>query len=180
MKIVAMVGSPSKTSINRSVVEFMKDRYGDRLDIKILAIEDLPFYNYEIEDNPPQLILEMREDIREADGILFATPEYNQSIPATMKNALDWFSRVEPVLLGKPGMIMGVSPGRLGTVRAQEHLKDILTSQMVGVLPLPGTEVFIGSYYDQIDESGVLSDGNTIAFLDEALDKFINWIEKVK
>jgi len=179
MKIVAMVGSPSKGSINRKVAEFMKERYKDKLDIKILKIEELPFYDYEMDDNPPELVLEMRKDILGADGILFATPEYNQSIPATLKNAIDWFSRVEPVLMNKPGMIVGASPGRLGTVRAQEHLKDILTSQMVGVLPLPRTEVFIGSYYDQVDEDGVLNNEGTIGFLDESINSFIDWIERI-
>ena len=180
MNIVAMVGSPSSNSINRKVVEFMKGRYKDKIDISILEIAELPFHNYDTEDNPPELIVEMRKEILEADGVLFATPEYNQSIPATLKNAIDWFSRVEQVLMKKPAMIIGVSPGRLGTVRAQEHLKDILTSQMVGVLPLPATEVFIGSYYDLIDENGVLKDESTIEFLDSSVDAFIDWVNKIK
>lgn len=179
MNIVAMVGSPSKNSINKKVVEFMKDRYKDKLDITILEIDKLPFHNYDTEDTPPELIIEMRKQILEADGVLFATPEYNQSIPATLKNAIDWFSRVEAVLMDKPAMIVGASPGRLGTVRAQEHLKDILTSQFVGMLPVPKTEVFIGGYYDQVDEDGYLNNEGTIGFLDTCVDNFIDWIKVV-
>ena len=179
MKLVAMSGSPSKDSINKKVLEFMKDRYKDKLDIKILEIDKLPFYNYDIENTPPELVVEMRKEIKEADAIIFATPEYNQSIPATLKNAIDWFSRVELVLMKKPAMILGASPGRLGTVRAQEHLKDVLTSQYVGVLPLPGTEVFIGSYYDQVDENGILNNESTIEFLDMAVDNLIDWVNKI-
>ena len=125
MKIVAMVGSMSKESNNKKVVKFMQKRYKDKLDIEILSIDKLPMYNQDIELNPPELVVDLREKIKSSDGILFATPEYNHSIPAVLKNAIDWFSRVEPVLIGKPSMVIGATMGNLGTVRAQVHLRQI-------------------------------------------------------
>lgn len=180
MKIVAMVGSLSKASINRRLAEFLKDRYKGKMDIEILEIDKLPFYDYEIEEEKNTLLDNMRNSIREADGVLFLTPEYNASIPAILKNAIDWFSRVDQVLIDKPGMILGATPGRLGTVKAQEHLKDILTSQQLGVLLVPRTDILIGSYYDQIDGEGNLVDKDTLGFLDASFENFKKWIEKLR
>lgn len=180
MNIVALVGSMSKDSNNRKIVEFMKDRYKDRMDIEILPIEKLPMYNQDIELDPPEIVDELRQKIKQSDGILFATPEYNHSISAVLKNAIDWFSRVERVMIGKPSMIVGASLGTLGTVRAQVHLRQILNSGGVGTLNLPGNEVFIGNVHEKLDKDGNLVDESTIKYLDKVVDNFIAWINKIK
>lgn len=179
MKIVAMVGSPSVNSINRKLGNFLKEKYADKMEIEFLEIEKLPFHNYDTENNPPELILEMREKIKEADGVLFITPEYNHSVPPVLKNAIDWFSRVEQVLLYKPALIMGASPGRMGTVRAQEHLKDILAGPGTTMHICPNNEVILGGFTKLLDENGKLVDERTIGFIDKAMNRYIEWVEEV-
>jgi len=180
MKIVAMVGSMSKDSNNKKIVKFMQERYSDKLEIEILPIGQLPMYNQDIELNPPEIVVDLREKIKISDGILFATPEYNHSIPAVLKNAIDWFSRVEPVMIGKPSMIVGATLGNLGTVRAQTHLRQILNSGLVNTLNLPANEVFISSVGEKLNENGDLVHQPTIEHLDKVVKNFIDWVEKLK
>lgn len=179
MNIVAIAGSIRKESYNKKLVKFMKERYKDKVNIEILDIGDIPMYSEDIELNPPEIINELRQKIKNSDGILFSTPEYNHSIPGVLKNALDWFSRVERVMLDKPGMIVGASMGAFGTVKAQIHLRQILNSGGVGVITLPGNEVFIGNIQDKMDEEGKLTDESTIEFLDKTMEEFIKWSEKI-
>lgn len=180
MKVVAMIGSNRKESYNKSVVEYMKERYQDKIDIDILPIEALPFYNQDEELNPPEIVKELRERIKSADAVLFATPEYNGSISGMLKNAIDWFSRVDLVLVNKPGMIVGASMGVLGTVKAQLQLRQILNSRGVGVLTLPGNEVLIGSVQNKMDEKGNLTDQQTIDFLDSVVHNFVQWCDTLQ
>lgn len=180
MNIVAIVGSISKNSYNRKIVEFMKERYRDKIDIQILSIEELPMYNEDIELSPPSVVKEIKDKIKSSDGILIATPEFNHSIPGVLKNALDWFSRVEYVMIDKPSMIIGASQGGFGTIRAQTNLRQILNSGAIRTLNLPGNEVFISSVQDKVDENGVLIDESTIRQLDKVIDNFIEWINRVK
>ncbi len=179
MKIVALVGSMSEESNNRKIVEFMKERYKDDLEIEILPIERLPMYNQDIELDPPEIVQELRKKIKESDGILFATPEYNHSIPAVLKSAIDWFSRVERVMINKPSMVVGATLGNLGTVRAQVHLRQILNSGGVATLNLPGNEVFINSVHEKLDKDGNLIDEPTIEYLDKVVKNFIDWVKKI-
>ena len=179
MKIVAIAGSISKESYNKKLVNFIKKRYKDKLDIEILDLDDIPMYNEDKEMEPPDIIKEIRKKIVASDGILISTPEYNHSIPGVLKNALDWLSRVEQVLLNKPGMIVGASMGMFGTVKAQIHLRQILNSGGIGVITLPANEVFIGNIQDKMDEEGNLTDEVTIKFLDNTMDEFIKWVEKI-
>ncbi|MFD1348882.1 NADPH-dependent FMN reductase [Oceanobacillus caeni] len=178
MKIVAMVGSVRRESYNMKLVRYMQERYSSEVEIEILPINELPFYNEDEELNPPELVKILREKIKESDGILFATPEYNASIPAVLKNAIDWFSKVEPVLVNKPAMIVGASMGVLGTVKAQLHLREILNAKNVSTRILPGNEVYVGSVHQKIDEYGNLKDEATIQFIDSVMDQYIKWVER--
>ena len=180
MKIVAIAGSNGRNSNNKKLLNFMKTRYEDKLDMEILDIGEIPMYNQDNELNPPDIVKELRAKIKASDGILISTPEYNHSIPGVLKNALDWFSRVEYVMIGKPAMVVGVSMGNLGTVKAQMHLRQILNSGAIGAITLPANEVFIGTIQDKIDESGNLIDEGTIKYLDETVDNFIEWVKKIK
>lgn len=180
MKVVAIAGSNGKDSNNKKLLNFMKVRYDDKLDIEILDIGEMPMYNQDNELNPPDIVKSIKAKIKSSDGILISTPEYNHSIPGILKNALDWFSRVDQVMIGKPAMVVGVSMGNLGTVKAQMHLREILNSGGIGTMTLPGNEVFIGTIQDKIDESGKLVDEGTIKYLDSTMDNFIQWVEKIK
>jgi len=180
MKIVAIVGSISEKSNNKKLAEFMKERYKDKFEIEVISLKDIPIYNEDNELDPPSVVKEVKSKIKESDGILIVTPEYNHSIPGVLKNALDWFSRVDRVMVGKPTMIVGASMGALGTVKAQIHLRQILNSGGVAALTLPGNEVLIGSIQDKVDEKGNLTDKATIKFLDKVVDNFVEWAEKIK
>lgn len=180
MKISALVGSNRKESYNKKLALFMQKRYQVQVEIDILPLENLPMYNQDDELSPPASVIELRKKILESDGILIATPEYNHSIPGFLKNAIDWLSRVEKVMVRKPVMIVGASGGVLGTARAQMHLRQILNSPGVAALTLPGNEVFIGGVQDKIDESGTLIHVPTVQFLDTVVNNFIDWVEKTK
>lgn len=178
VKIVALVGSNRKESFNKKLAVYMQDRYQKTAEIEILPIEKLPMYNQDDELTPPEIVTEIKKKVAESDGVLFVTPEYNHSIPAFLKNAIDWFSRVDKVMVNKPVMIIGSSPGALGTVRAQMHLRQILNSPGISALPLPGNEVFIGAVHEKLDESGKLVHEPTVQFIDTVMDNYINWIKK--
>ncbi|WP_067724733.1 NADPH-dependent FMN reductase [Oceanobacillus damuensis] len=180
MKVVAMVGSNRQESYNMKLTKFMQKRYAGKIDIEILPIDQLPFYNQDEELDAPAIVKELREKIKGSDGILFATPEYNASISGILKNAIDWFSRVETVMVGKPAMVVGASMGALGTVKAQMHLRQILNAPGVGTLTLPGNEVFIGSVHEKFDDEDNLNDESTVQFIDSVVTNFVNWAENAK
>ncbi|SHE93640.1 NAD(P)H-dependent FMN reductase [Seinonella peptonophila] len=180
MKIVALVGSNRSDSYNKKLALFMKERYQAKLSIELVPIDQLPIYNQDDELNPPDIVKLVKAQIADSDGVLMLTPEYNHSISAVLKNALDWCSRVEQVLVNKPTMVAGASMGLHGTVRAQMHLRDILNSPGVSALVLPGNEIFVGVVHEKIDEAGQLIDQPTIEFIDQVVDRFIKWIHTVK
>ena len=180
MKIAAIVGSNRKNSYNRKLAVFIQERYQDKLEIELLPIEKLPLYNEDEEFNPIPIVKDIKNKICECAGVIIATPEYNHSIPGLLKNAIDWFSRVETVMVNKPVMIVGCTTGALGTVRAQMHLRQILNSPGISTLILPGNEVLINNVQEKIDNKGKLTHEPTILFLDRVIHNFIEWIEKNK
>lgn len=177
MKIVALVGSLRKQSYNRALVKTVEERYKDLFSLQIAEIGTLPFYNEDDENDPPQSVVQFKRSISGADGVLIATPEFNWSIPGALKSALDWTSRVDRVMVNKPVMIVGVSTGMVGTLRAQQHLRQILSSSGVSarVLPAAGNEVLINFAKQKFDESGRLIDAATLTFLDEVVQRFVKF-----
>ncbi|MFS0672614.1 NADPH-dependent FMN reductase [Ornithinibacillus sp. 179-J 7C1 HS] len=179
MKVVTLVGSIRKESLNMKIAKFMQERYKDKFDMSILDISVLPFYNQDEEHNPPEVVKDFKKEIASADAVIIVTPEYNWSIPGVLKNALDWVSRVERVFVNKPVFPLGASQGVLGTIRAQLHLREILSSTGVHakVLPPGGNEVLINLAAQKIEqETGTITDITTIEFLDSKVDTFIDFI----
>lgn len=178
LKIVAIVGSIRKESLNMYLAKTMQERYEDKLDIEIADIRSLPHYDQDEESNPPQAVREFKQQIANADGVIILTPEYNWSIPGVLKNALDWASRVEKVFIGKPVFPMGVTMGTLGTIRAQMHLREILTAQQAKQLPPAGNEVLIGFANQKFDaQTGRFIDETTLEFIDNKMELFIDLIK---
>lgn len=173
MKIVAIVGSIRKESFNLKIAKFMQERYKDRMDIEIVNIRDLPHFDQDIENDPPAVVKEFKKTVADADAVLWVTPEYNYSIPGVLKNAIDWLSRVDKVMIGKPSLIIGASMGLLGTVRAQQHLRDILFSSGVSSPIMQGNEVYIASVHEKCNEAGQFVHEQTITKLDTVVDNFI-------
>lgn len=183
MKIIALVGSLRKDSINMQLADTMKERYQDKLTIEIANLRDLPYFDQDEELNPPQVVKDFKNSIAQADGVLIVTPEYNWSVPGVLKNAIDWTSREDKVFIGKPVMVVGATPGAMGTIRAQLHLRDILSSPGIQakLLPPASNEVLVNFATQKFDvTTGRLVDESTLNFLDAKVNNFIEFIGEVK
>lgn len=106
MKLVAFVGSVREKSFNKQIAHFFRDRYKDSFDVNILEMSALPYFDQDVEEDPPEVVKAFKEQVAEADGVLIVTPEYNHSVPGMLKNALDWLSRVEKVMNDKPSYLL--------------------------------------------------------------------------
>lgn len=178
MKIVALPGSLRKDSYNLQLVKTIQERYKDKFELQLADIGRLPHFNQDDENDPPEVVIAFKKQIADADGVLIATPEYNWSIPGVLKNALDWLSRAEKVLVNKPVMIVGVTTGMVGTVRAQLHLRQILDSpgHSARVLRPAGNEVLINMASQKFDETGRLVDKPALALLDGVVQRYLDLI----
>ncbi|KKK36458.1 NADPH-dependent FMN reductase [Mesobacillus campisalis] len=178
MKVVAIVGSIRKNSYNLQLAKYVQKRYANQLEVEILDLAPLPMYNQDIEMDAPQEVLDFKAKVKEADAVLWVTPEYNATIPGVLGNAIDWLSRVEKVMNGKPSIIMGSSMGNLGSVKAQMHLRDILFAVGLNSPVLGGNEVYIGAVHEKFDADGNLTDEATIAFIDGVIANFQEWMKQ--
>ena len=180
IRVKAIIGSTSSTSYNRRLVNFMKKRYADQLDISLVSINDVEMFTVDTESEPPTHAQNFKNDVKDSDAVLFAVPEYNFSIPGAMKNALDWLSRGgEATLRDKPAFIVGSSMGAFGSVRAQIHLREILSNPALSPLILPNNEVYIGAIHDKLNEQDELTDESTVAFLDTVVKNFVDFYERM-
>jgi chromate reductase len=149
-----------------------------RLDMEIVEIRDLPLYNEDDETaTPPRAFTEFRERIRAADGVLFVTPEYNRSVPAALKNAIDVGSRPygKAAWTGKPCAIVSQSPGALGGFGANHHLRQTLPFLNMPAMPAP--EAYLGGIATKF-EGDQLTDDSLRGFLQTFVDAFAAWVEK--
>jgi chromate reductase len=172
----AIVGSLRQDSINRWLFEAMVDLAPPGMDLFEIGAGQLPLFNQDLEDDLPRQVAVFRESVRECDGLVFVSPEYNYSIPGVMKNAIDWASwpQDRPALYGKPGAIIGASAGRSGTMRAQTHLRQILPYCNVHLMNKP--EVFITFASDKFTADGRLTDPATIEQVRAFLSGLEAWI----
>ncbi len=128
MRIGSIVGSLSEVSVNRRMLSALTEIIGSRAELTELPIGDLPVYNRDLDDRFPETATRFKEQLGEVDGLIIVTPEYNRSMPAALKNALEWGSRPggENAFPGIPAGVLGVSSGRLGTALAQHQLREVL------------------------------------------------------
>lgn len=173
IKVKAIIGSNSPTSFNLKLVEYLRKKYADKLEITPVFINNVDMFSVERESDQPEDVKDFLDDVRDSDAVLFAVPEYNFSIPGVLKNAVDWLSRSNFAIKDKPAFMIGSSMGVLGSVRAQMHLREILTNPMLSPALLPNNEVYIGSVHEKMDETGQLTDQATIDFLDKVVNNFI-------
>ena len=129
-KVAVLVGSLRKESINLAYAKALMKLGASRFDFDLVEIGDMPLYNEDLWENPPEAVLRFKSRIEAADAVLFVNPEYNRSITPAMKNAVDWGSRPwgKSSWTGKPAAITGATPGAIGTAVAQAHLRSITTS----------------------------------------------------
>jgi chromate reductase len=131
----------------------------------------------EAEGDPPA-VARFKTALRHADGLLISTPEYNDGIPGVLTTAIDWGSRLpgRSPLSGKPVMLMGASPGQIGTARAQLHLRQLLGHVQARVLPPP--ELLVARAHERFDQDLRLTDGTTRTLLGNLLLRFSRWIAR--
>ena len=159
MKILAVSGSLRAESHNTQLVREAAKLAPAGVEVELWeGIGDLPIYDQDLEHDPPESVHRLREDWAAADAILFATPEFNGSVPGGLKNAIDWASRprLETVLRNKPVAVVGASTGQFGALWAQQDLKRILGMAGARVV---GTEIPVSRAHERVDSSGRLLDG---------------------
>jgi len=171
MKIIAIVGTNSTKSTNRQLLQYMKVHFETKADIELVEIKDIPVFNKPADKKVPDLVLEIADKIKEADGVIIGTPEYDHSIPAVLMNALAWLSYGIFPLLGKPVMITGASYGTLGSSRAQLQLRQILNAPEIKANVL-ADEFLLSHSLQAFDSDGNLVDLETIQKLDAIFDDF--------
>lgn len=178
--VAIVVGSLRKDSLNRKLANALIKIAQPSLSMSIVEIADLPHFNQDWEDNPPQNVLDFRQKIKAANAVLLLTPEYNRSVPGVLKNAVDIASRPygQGVWIGKPGAVVSVSPGALAAFGANHHLRQVMTA--VGIKTMAQPEAYIGNAAALFDDSGALTDASTIKFMEKFLGAFVQWIERNK
>lgn len=181
IKIVAIVGSLRKDSLNRQLALKAGELISDRADFEILDYADVPMMNEDIEFPAPAAVARVREKIKSADGVWFFTPEYNHFFPGVLKNLIDWLSRPVSddegnVLERVPAAISGISLGMGGTGIAQDHLVTLISFLNMDVMNLP--RLTIPNAMKLIDESGKLSLGGSYPFLEKQANAFVEFVSE--
>ena len=172
LKFIGLVGTNSKKSTNRQLLQYMQKHFADKADVELIEIKDIPIFNKPSDMQVPEIVKEIAAKIEAADGVIIGTPEYDHSIPAVLMSALAWLSYGIYPLLGKPVMITGASYGTLGSSRAQLQLRQILDSPELKASVMPGSEFLLSHSLQAFDKNGDLIDLETIQKLDALFDDF--------
>jgi len=179
LTVAVIVGSARQASLNRLLALALTKLAKPDIGFDWITIRDLPIFDQEVldEGTPPQ-VRRLKDQISQADALLFVTPEHNRSISAMLKNAIDWGSRPRDasVWAGKPAAITGASYGRIGTAAAQQHLRAILGCLDVAVMGLP--EAFIHLTPGLITPEGDVTNEETRLFLQQFMDQFDRWASR--
>lgn len=176
--IVVIVGSLRKESFNRKMANALRELAPASLKLEIVEIGQLPLYNQDLDTDPPAMWKEFRARVKQADGVLFVTPEYNRSIPAPLKNAIDVASRPygQSAWDKKPCAVVSVSPGAIGAFGANHALR-----QSFVFLNMPGMqqpEAYIGGADKLFDASGKITNDGTRGFLTKFMEAYAAWVDK--
>ena len=172
LKFIGLVGTNSKKSTNRQLLQYMQKHFADKAEIELIEIKDIPIFNKPSDMQVPEIVKEIAAKIEVADGVIIGTPEYDHSIPAVLMSALAWLSYGIYPLLGKPVMITGASYGTLGSSRAQLQLRQILDSPELKASVMPGSEFLLSHSLQAFDKNGELVDLDVIQKLDAVFNDF--------
>ncbi len=178
-KVLGICGSLRKKSYNRLALQAAAELMPNSMQLTIADYSEIPLYNQDVQDRGiPAAVTRFGEEIRTADALLIASPEYNFSISGVLKNAIDWMTRI-PVqpFKDKPVALISATGGPVGGARHQYELRKVLGSQDALVLTRP--EIFIGACYTRFDASGKLIDEATRKLLADQMLAFESWIARL-
>lgn len=179
MKIAVFVGSLRKKSINRSVFEAYREIAGGAAEFIDIAYGEMPHYDEDLRGEGgafPKAVRKWADQVRSADAVLVISPEYNYSVPGSLKNALDWLSRDPSIFAGKPASIISASPGKLGGARMQYHLRQIGVFLDLHFMNKP--EVVISEASKKLSPTGEFTDEETRKFLKTHFEKFVQFAKR--
>jgi chromate reductase len=178
-KVVVINGSLRRDSINKKLALAIAKLAAGKLDLRLVDLSEVPLYNQDLEANYPAAAQRVKDVVEAADAVLFVTPEHSRSIPAALKNIIDWVSRPYGTSKwpGKPAAIVGTSGGQVGTAIAQDHLRSILVAQGIALLGRP--EVYF-LYKDGVfDADHNVTDPAAKQILQGFVDAFAGWVAKL-
>ena len=176
--ILGIVGSVRKDSFNKALMQVALEVQPPDSSLEVFDLSGIPIFNDDSSASPPQVVVNFKKKIREADAILFVSPEYNYSISGVLKNAIDWASRPpgDNAWSGKPCAIMGASTGMMGTARAQYHLRQVCV--YTNMHPINKPEVFVSRVNEKMRD-GKLIDEKTRTNVAEMLKALVAWTKKL-
>lgn len=178
--LVGISGSLRRHSFNSGLLRAAQDELPQGSRLEIASIADVPLYNADIEESAgiPPSVAALKDAIAAADGLLLATPEYNNAIPGVFKNAIDWLSRppadIRRVFGGRAVAIMGASPGGFGTVLAQNNWLPVMRT--LGAQVWTGGRLMVSGAAQSFDAAGDLIDGAVRSRLRQFVNDFVTWI----
>ena len=177
-RIAVIVGSLRKDSFNKQLAQAVVSLAPAGWSFDFVDIGVLPLYCQDYDADFPDVARRFKQQIEQADALLFVTPEYNRSIPGVLKNAIDWGSRPWGTnsWSGKPGAVLGTSPGAAGTALAQQHLRNVLVHLDVALLGQP--EMFIRHDSTKIDANGGVLTDDMRKFLQLFVDRYVAWVRR--
>ncbi|MES2526234.1 MAG: NAD(P)H-dependent oxidoreductase [Bdellovibrionota bacterium] len=178
LNILCVVGGIARNSLNRKLFKVVEELSPAHVTIRTFEINKLPFFSQDLENDPPDSVIRFKDMIRDADAVIFITPEYNRSIPGVLKNAVDWGSRPYGQNLWdrKPAGVMGATISQIGTFGAQHHLRQVLAYLNMSVM---GQPEFYFNAANAFDDRGRLKNEKSAEFVQNYWSAFLAWIERV-
>lgn len=179
-RIAIIVGSIRKGSLNRRLAKAICGCAPDSLDCRIVEIADLPLYDPDLDEDAPAPWRRFRDEVRDCNGVLFVTPEYNRSLPGALKNAVDVGSRPygQSVFAKKPAAIVTASPGATGGFGANHHLRQCCVFLDMPVMAQP--EAYLGHVSDgKFTDEGGIADESLVTLIDKLGKAFAGWVDLI-
>lgn len=175
--LVAFAGTNSQHSTNQKLIDLIARRYADKAQITVLSLDQLPLFHKELARAVPAVVSDFVNQIRQADGIIIATPEYDHAVTAVLMNALEWCSIPPRPFVHQPVLVMGASYGSLGASRAQTNLRQILDAPELKARLMPGTEFLVERSLQAFDDAGDLKSAAKTKQLDRLINQFLVFIQ---
>ncbi len=179
IRIIALSGSLRRESYTTKLVKAFQQLAPEGVVLEFVGgLGELPFFDEDIESTPPKVVVDFITTLKTADAFLFATPEYNRSYTPVLKNALDWASRHEDLILyQKAAAVVGITPYKMGAFGAVHHLRQVLTYLNMYTLQQP--EFHVINAPEKFNEKGDLTDESTIRHIENFWREYAAWIQKV-